>query len=85
MISRRTKALLFVASLPLLACIGVAVWLALAPYYDRLLGRSSSFILFHFHLMPWLWIWVITLVAVLVSFLYDRRTMRKPLTAGRKS
>ena len=78
MISGRTKALLFMASLPLLVCIGVAVWLALLPYYDRLIGKNSRFIMFSFHFTPWSWTWVITVVAGLISFLYDRRTTRKP-------
>jgi hypothetical protein len=77
MISRRTKALLFVASLPLLVCIGVVVWLALLPYYDRLMGNNSRFVIFHFHFTPWSWLWVVTLVAGLISLLYDRRTIRK--------
>jgi hypothetical protein len=79
MISWRTKALLFAASLPLLACIGVVAWLALAPYYDRLIGKNySEFFMFSFHFTPWSWIWVVMLVAGLISFLYDRRTIRKP-------
>ncbi len=77
MISWRTKTLLLGASLPLLVSMGVVVCLALAPYYDRLTGRSFGFITFHFHLIPWLWIWVITLIAGLISFLYDRGTIRK--------
>jgi hypothetical protein len=76
-ISWRTKALLLGASLPLLVCMGVVVWLALLPYYDRLTGKNSRFIMFSFHFTPWLWIWVITLVAGLISFLYDRGTIRK--------
>ena len=71
MISGRTKTLLFVTALPPLVSIGVATWLALLPYYDRLLGRSSRFVAFSIHLMPWFWIWVIALVAGLISLLYD--------------
>jgi hypothetical protein len=84
MISWRTKALLSVASLPPLACIGVVVWLALLPYltllpyYDRLMSNNSRFVIFHFHFTPLSWIWVITLVAGLTSLLYDRRAVRKP-------
>ena len=79
MISGRTKALLFGASLPFLVCIGIVAWLELAPYYARLIGKNySRFITFSFHFFPWLWIWVITLVAGLLSFLYDRRIIRKP-------
>jgi hypothetical protein len=78
MISWRTKALLFLASLPLLASIGVVVWLALVPYYDRLIGKNySGFFMLSFHFTPWSWIWVATLVAGLISLLYDRRTIRK--------
>ena len=78
MISWRTKALLFVASLPLLVCIGIAVWFELLAYYDRLMGNNSRFVIFHFRFTPWSWIWVVTLVAGLISLLYDRRTIRKP-------
>ncbi len=79
MISWRTKTLLFLASLPLLACIGVLVWLKLLPYYDRLMGNNSRFIMmFSFHFTPWTWIWVVILIAGLISLLYDRRTIRKP-------
>jgi hypothetical protein len=78
MISGRTKALLFATSLPLLVCIGVVVRLALLPYYDRLTGKHSRFVIFHFHFTPWAWIWVVTLVAGLISLLHDRRTKRKP-------
>ena len=78
MSSGRTKALLFGASVPLLVCIGAVVWMALAPYYDRLTGKSFVFITFHFHLMPWFWMWVVVLIAGLISLLYDRRTIRKP-------
>lgn len=78
MISGRTKALLFVASLPLLVCIGVAIWLAIAPYYDRLIGKNySGFFMFSFHFTPWFWIWVVTLVAGLMSLLFDIMTTRK--------
>jgi hypothetical protein len=78
MISGRTKVLLFVASLPLLVCIGVAVWLTLAPYYDRLIGENhSGFFMFSFHFTPWSWIWVFVLVAGLISLLYDKVTIRK--------
>jgi len=77
--SWRTKALLFVASLPLLVCIGFVAWLKLLPYYDRLMGNNSRFIrMLSFHFTPWAWIWVVTLVAGLISLLYDRRTIRKP-------
>ena len=78
MISVRTKALLFAASLPLLACLVVVVWFALVPYYDRLIGNNTAFVIFHFHFTPWSWIWAVTLVAGLISLLYDRRTIRKP-------
>jgi len=78
MISWRTKALLFIASLPLLVCIAVVVWFELLPYYDRLRGNNSRFVIFHFHFTPWSWIWGVTLVAGLISLLYDRRTIRKP-------
>jgi hypothetical protein len=78
MISWRTKALLFVASLPLLVCIGIVVWFELLPYYDRLMGNNSRFVIFHFRFTPWSWIWVVTLVAGLISLIYDRRTLRKP-------
>jgi len=77
MISRRTKALLFGASLPLPVCIGIAVWLALLPYYDRLTGKNFRIVMFNFHFMPWLWMWVFTLVAGLISLLYDKVTIRK--------
>jgi hypothetical protein len=78
-ISGRTKALLFGASLPILICIAIVVWLALAPYYARLIGKNySRSIAFHFHFIPWLWIWVITLVSGLISFLYDRGTIKRP-------
>ena len=62
MISGRTKALLFVASLPPLVCIGVLVWIALLPYYDRLMGNDYRFVIFHFRFTAWSWIWVVTLV-----------------------
>jgi hypothetical protein len=79
MISWRTKALLFLASLPLLVCVGLVAWLELLPYYDRLMGNNSRFIrMFSFHFTPWAWIWVVTLVAGLMSLLYDKRTIRKP-------
>jgi hypothetical protein len=79
MISVRTKALLFLASLPFLVCIGIVTWLALEPYYAHLIGKNySRSIAFSFHFTPWLWIWVITLLAGLISFLYDRRVIRKP-------
>jgi len=78
MISWRTKALLFVTSLPLLVSIGVMVWLKLLPYYDRLMGNNFRFVIFRFHFEPWSWIWVGTLIAGLISLLYDRRTIRKP-------
>jgi hypothetical protein len=78
-ISGRTKALLFVASLPPLVCIGGLVWIALLPYYDRLMGNvDSRFVIFHFRFRAWAWIWVVILVAGLISLLYDRRTIRKP-------
>jgi hypothetical protein len=77
MIRGRTKALLFVASLPLLVCIGIVVWFALVPYYDRLIGKNSRFIMINFHLTPWSWIWVFVLVAGLISLLYDKVTIRK--------
>jgi len=69
MISGRTKVLLFVVSLPLLICIGVVVWIGLAPYYARFTGKSFEFITFSFHFTPWLWIWIVTLLAGLISFL----------------
>ena len=77
MIGGPTNALLFMASLPPLVCIGLLVWIALLPYYDRLRGNNSRFVIFHFHFTPWSSIWVGTLVAGLISFLYDRRTIRK--------
>jgi cell division protein FtsW (lipid II flippase) len=73
MIGGPTKALLFMASLPPLVCIGLLVWIGLLPYY----ANNSRFVIFHFHFTPWSWIWVGTLVAGLISFLYDRRTIRK--------
>jgi hypothetical protein len=76
MISGRTKAQLFVASLPPLVCIGVVVWMVLLPYYDRLLSNNTGFVIFHFHFRPWMWIWVAILVAGLISLLPDRRTIR---------
>jgi len=77
MISGRTKALLFVASLPPLVSIGIVVWIVLLPYYDRLLGNNTDFVIFHFHFRPWMWIWVAILVGGLISLLYERRTIRK--------
>jgi hypothetical protein len=77
-IGGRTKALLFVASLPLLICIGVVVWIGFAPYYARFTGKRFEFITFSFHFTLWLWIWTVTLLAGLISFLYDRRATRKP-------
>jgi hypothetical protein len=50
----------------------------LLPYYDRLMGKNFRFIMFSFHFTPWLWMWVVTLVAGLISFLYDRGTTGKP-------
>jgi len=78
MISGRTKVLLFVVSLPLLICIGVVVWIGLATSYARFTGKSFEFITFSFHFTPWLWIWIVTLLAGLISFLYDRKAIRKP-------
>jgi hypothetical protein len=76
-ISTRTKVLLCGAALPLMVPIAIAVWLALVPYYDRLVGRSSRFTMFSFHLMPWFWVWVTILATGLTSFVYDNRATRK--------
>jgi hypothetical protein len=76
-ISTRTKVLLCGAALPLMVPIAIAVWLALVPYYYRLLGRSSHFSMFSFRLMPWFWAWVIILAAGSTSFLYDNLATRK--------
>jgi hypothetical protein len=78
-ISTRTKVLPCGVAPPIIVLIVIAVWLALVPYYDRLVRRSSRFAMFsfHIHLLPWFCVCITILAVGLTSFLYDRRASRK--------
>ena len=81
--STRTKMLMSVSALPALAVVAVVVGFALPYYQEMVSGHTSTFIIFHFHLLgvaALLILWVIVLIATLISFRHDKK--RRSTTNG---
>ncbi len=80
MITKRTRALMWCAALPVLVLIATVVCLMLIPLCYKLTETDSHFVSFHFdllRLLPLLCVWGIVLVCGLISLLHDKRNSRE--------
>lgn len=74
MISKRTKVLMWCAALPVTVLIAAFGCFMVIPYYGKLAGTDTYYVVFHFkRLAPLLCVWAIVFVSGLISFLYDKR------------
>ena len=78
MISKRTKLLMWCAALPAIFLMAAFVCLLLIPYYGKLAGTDTYFVIFHLkRSVLLLCVWTIVFVSGLVSLLYDKRKNRE--------
>jgi hypothetical protein len=75
LITRRTKVVLWLSTLPSIIVAGGAAWVAIYPFYLKLKGgaQASTFIAFHLHLFRLLGVTILLLTCGLISLLFDRR------------
>jgi hypothetical protein len=75
MISKRTKTVLWLSTLPLVLIAGGAAWAVIYPLYLNLKGgaHTSYFIAFHVRLLRLLAVTMVLLICGLISHLFDRQ------------
>jgi len=74
-ITRRTKLISWLSTLPLVFFVGSLAWVPIYAFYLNLRGRghTSFFIAYHFHFLRLLGITMVLPVLGLVSLLFERR------------
>ncbi|MGB9466286.1 MAG: hypothetical protein WBR10_14345 [Candidatus Acidiferrum sp.] len=73
--SKRTKMILCLSTLPLILVVGGAAWAVIYPFYLNLKGggHTSYFIAFHVRLLRLLAVTMVLLICGLISLLFDRQ------------
>ncbi|HYL63217.1 MAG TPA: hypothetical protein VE077_11410, partial [Candidatus Methylomirabilis sp.] len=73
MISRRTKALLWLSASPLIFVAGAAAWAMIYTAHLTPAGHATYFVIYHFHALRTLAASAALLLCTLISLLVDQR------------